>query len=238
LAPIYTILIVEGRKPAIEYLAPGLNDQGYNIVTACTRRDALAIVQEAHPVVIVLDSPSLRFGCGRFCRALQDADFEIPVLVLLPEGAKIDRSIGARAYLRYPLSTRKLASRIARLLPAPDDNVLRVGEIVLNVECRHVVQGKRENHLTPKQAQLLEILMRHPGEVLSRAFLMKQVWDTNYLDDTRTLDVHIHWVRKAIEDDPRSPVYLRTVRKVGYCLEVPEKSDAANLPKSHFVVQS
>jgi len=223
LATVHTILLVEGRKPAADYLAPGLCDQEYNVVTAHTRRDALAKAHEAHPVVIVLDSPSLRFSTHRFCQALKDANLEIPVLVLQPEADKIDRSVGARSYLRYPFSARKLASRIERLLPTPDEDVLQVGEIVLNVKQRHVVQGNRESHLTPRQAHLLEVLMRHPGEVLSRAYLMKQVWDTDYLEDTRTLDVHIHWVRKAIEDDHRSPVYLQTVRKKGYCLQVPEK---------------
>lgn len=220
---VHTILLVEGRKPTANHLSPDLCDQEYNVVTARTRRDALAQAQEAHPAVIVLDSPSLRFSSRRFCQALQDAGLEIPVLVLLPEEEKIDRSMGARAHLRYPFSARKLVSRIDRLLPTPDDDVLQVGKIVLNVKQRHVVQGNRESHLTPRQAHLLEVLMRHPGEVLSRAFLMKQVWDTDYLEDTRTLDVHIHWVRKAIEDDHRSPAYLHTVRKVGYRLQVPEK---------------
>lgn len=219
----HTILLVEGRKPAAEYLAPALAAQGYNINTARTRRHALATVQEHAPAVIVLDSPSLRFSHQRFCKTLRDANLEIPVLLLLPKGEKIDRSTGARAHLRYPFSTKKLAHHIDRLLPAPDENVLQVGEITLDIEHRYVIQGKRESHLTPKQALLLETFMRHPGEILSRAFLMKQVWDTDYLDDTRTLDVHIHWVRKAIEKDHKSPVYLQTVRKKGYCLEVPEK---------------
>jgi DNA-binding response OmpR family regulator len=77
--------------------------------------------------------------------------------------------------------------------------------------------------LTPKQAVLLEVFLRHPGEILTRAFLMKQVWDTEYMGDTRTLDVHIHWVRKAIEVDYKSPVYLRTVRRIGYRFEVPRE---------------
>lgn len=224
MTPAHTVLLVEGRKPAAEYLAPVLNGQGYNVVTARTRRDALAKVQEAHPAVIVLDSPSLRFSSRRFCNALQDADLETPVLMLLSKEEKIDRSVGARAYLRYPCSARKLINRIVRLLPAPDDEVLRVGDVVLNAKQRYVVRGKRESHLTPRQAQLLEIFMRHPGEILTRAFLMKQVWDTDYLDDTRTLDVHVHWVRKAIEDDPQSPVYLRTIRRVGYRFEIPGKA--------------
>jgi DNA-binding response OmpR family regulator len=218
-ASAYTILIVEGRKPAAEHLAPILNDQGYHTVTARTRKEALAKVQRAHPAVVVLDSPSLRFSCQRFCDALHDSAIKIPVLMLLSENEKIDRSVGAAAYMRYPVSAKKLTNRISKLLSA----VLQIGDVIFNVEQRCVIYGKHKRHLTPKQARLLEIFMRHPGEILTRVFLMKQVWDTDYMGDTRTLDVHVHWVRTAIEEDPRSPVYLRTVRRVGYRFESPEK---------------
>ena len=222
--PVHTILVVEGRKSAAEHLALVLNDQGYNVVSARTQREALAKVQETHPAVIVLvDSPSLRFSSRRFCNALRDAAPEIPVLMLLPEGKKINHSIGVHTYLRYPFSTEQLVNRIVRLLLAPDDELLRAGDVVLNIKHRCVFYGERESRLTPKQARLLEILMRHSGKVLPRAFLMKQVWDTDYMGDTRTLDVHVHWVRKAIEENPESPVYLRTVRRVGYCFQAPEE---------------
>ena len=218
-ASVYTILIVEGRKPAAKHLAPILNDQGYHTITAHTRKEALAKVQGAHPVMIVLDSPFLRFSCRRFCDTLRDYAIEIPVLMLLPEKEKIDRGVGAQAYLRYPISARKLANRISKLL----SSVLQVGDVIFNVEQRFVICGKRKTHLTPKQARLLEVLMRHPGEILTRVFLMKHVWDTDYMGDTRTLDVHVHWVRQAVEEDPKSPVYLRTIRRVGYRFESPEK---------------
>jgi DNA-binding response OmpR family regulator len=217
----HTILLIEGRKPAAEYLAPVLDDQVHSVTTVHTRRDGLAKVHEEHPAVVVLDSPSLRFSCRRFCEALRDIDPNIPVLMLLPLGAEIDRRVGARAHLRYPFSAKKLANRIDRLLPAPDEHLLRVGDVTLNLKQRCVVRGDRESHLTPKQAALLEIFLRHPGEILTRTYLMKQVWDTEYMGDTRTLDVHIHWVRKAIEDDHKSPVYLRTIRRVGYRFKVP-----------------
>ena len=220
MTPVHTVLLVEGRKPTAEHLAPVLSDQGYTVVTVRTRREALARVQEVHPAVIVLDSPSLRFSCHRFCGALRDSTPEIPVLMLLAHGEKIDRSVGARAYLRRPFSTKKLNNWIVRLLPVPEDEVLRAGNgIVFNVKQRCVIRGDRESHLTPRQARLLEVFMHHPGEVLTRAFLMKQIWDTDYLGDTRTLDVHVHWVRRAIEDDPQAPVYLRTIRRVGYRFE-------------------
>jgi DNA-binding response OmpR family regulator len=217
-------LLVEGRKPASERLVPILSDQGFGVITASTRRDALARAQEMPlPAVIVLDAPSLRFDSRRFCNALQDAKLDIPVLMLLQEGAKIDRGDGARAHLRHPFSAKKLANRIARLLPIPNDEVLQVGDIILNLKQRCVVFGKRESNLTPKQAALLEIFMRHPGEVLTRSLLMKHVWNTDYVGDTRTLEVHIHWLRKAIEDNAGAPARLRTIRRVGYCFEVPEK---------------
>ena len=224
MTPMYAVLLVEGRKPTAEYLAPVLSDQGYTVVTAHARREAQALVQDVHPAVVVLDSPSLRFDCRRFCSTLREANFEGAVLMLLPQGEKIDRSAGARAYLRYPISAKKLINRIARLLPAPEDEVLRAGNgITFNIKQRCVVQGDHESHLTPRQAHLLEIFMQHSGEILTRAFLMKQIWETDYLGDTRTLDVHVHWVRKAIEEDPRSPVCLRTIRRVGYRFEVPEE---------------
>lgn len=222
--PVHTVLLVEGRKPISENLAPVLNGHGgYHIVAAHTRRDALSVVEEAHPAVIILDSLSLRFSSRRFCETLRETNLEIPVLLLLPEGAKIDRSMGARAHLRYPFSAKKLINRVIRLLPAPNDDLLQMGDITFNVKQRCVIRGDQESHLTPRQATLLEIFLRHQGEILTRTFLMKQVWDTDYMGDTRTLDVHIHWVRKAIEDDHKSPIYLRTIRRIGYRFEIPAK---------------
>ncbi len=223
MTPICTVLLVEGRKPAAECLSPVLNDQGYSVVTARTRREALALVRKKSPAVIVLDKPSLRFDVRRFCDALREIAPEAPVLMLLPEGEKIGRSTGPYVYLRYPFSARKLANHVSRLLPIPDDDVLQLGDIILNRKQRSVICNGRETHLTPKQVRLLEVFMNHPGEILSRALLMKQVWDTDYLGDLRTLEVHIHWVRKAIEEDPSSPVYLRTVRRKGYRFELPQK---------------
>ncbi len=202
-------------------------------MTACTRREAWAKLRRGtKPAVIVLDSRSLRFSCPRFCEALRKEGIDLPVLMLLPEGQKADRSLGARAYLSYPFSSRRLVNKIDRLLPSPDDEVVQLGDIALNTKKRSVVRGRRETHLTPRQARLLEVFMQHPGDVLTRAYLMKHVWETDYVDDTRTLDVHVHWVRKAIEDDPRAPKFLRTVRGVGYRLAVGEEKPKRRRSKS------
>lgn len=232
MAPVHTILLVEGRKPTSAQQAPLLNDRGVRVATACTRREAWARALKGKPSVIVLDSPSLRFDCPRFCESLRKEGIEIPVLMLLPAGQKADRSLGARAYLSYPFSPRRLVNKIVRLLPSPDDEMIQLGDIALNLKKRNVVRGRRETHLTPRQASLLEVFMKHPGDVLTRAYLMKHVWDTDYVEDTRTLDVHVHWVRKAIEDDPRAPKCLRTVRGVGYRLAVEEGKEKRRRTKS------
>jgi len=216
LTPEHTILLAEGRKPTDERLAPILNDEGYNVITARTRRDTWAEVTDSEPTVIILDTKSIRFSSRRFCESLEKEDFQVPVLLLIDNEEEIEQDITTQSYLQYPFSEKKLRNRVKRLLPTADEEILQQGELILNTKRRHVIRGGQENHLTPKQAQLLETFMRHPGEVLTRAFLMKQVWETDYLGDTRTLDVHIHWLRKAIEKNPKSPKYIRTVRRVGY----------------------
>lgn len=223
MASVYTILLVEGRKPVAEQLTPILNEE-YKITTARTRREALAKVHELSPAVIILDSPSLRFSCRRFCSTLQDSEIDTPVLLLFAEEEKANHDVGARAYLQYPFSAQKLINRVSWLLPAPDSEVLRAGDLIFNVKRRSVLRDDRESHLTPQQAHLLEIFMRNPGKILSRDFLMKQVWETDFTEDTRTLDVHIHWVRKAIEKDTKTPVYLHTIRRAGYRFDPPKEA--------------
>jgi DNA-binding response OmpR family regulator len=199
----------------------------YDLSTARTRREALAKVRDVSPAVIVLDAPSLRFSRRRFCCTLEDEGIDNPVL-LLHEGNPTPEHVSARAYLRYPFSPQKLINRISWLLPAPEGEILHRGELILNIKRRSIIKGDRERHLTPKQAHLLELFMRHSGEVLTREFLMKRVWETDFVDDTRTLDVHIHWVRDAIEEDTRSPQYLHTVRGVGYRFSVPGPAEQAH----------
>lgn len=215
----HTVLLVEGRKPAGERLAPILKAE-FDLATARTRREALARIDRDQPSVIVLDAPSIRFSQCRFCSTLEDEGTDCPVLLLHDEKPP-PTQVNARAYLRYPFSAQKLINRICWLLPTPDGEILTRGPLTLNIKRRSIVKGDREHHLTPKQAHLLELFMRHPGEVLTREFLMKHVWHTDFVDDTRTLDVHIHWVREAIEEDTGAPEYLHTIRGVGYRFNLP-----------------
>ena len=132
-------------------------------------------------------------------------------------------SIRADISLNHPFTIRKLLNRINQLLPSVDSLIFQVGPLTLNVDKRSLLKNHRERRLTPKQAHLLEVLMRHPGQVVPRSELMQRVWETDFLDDTRTLDVHIRWVREAVEDNPSKPRYITTVRGKGYQFAIPEE---------------
>jgi DNA-binding response OmpR family regulator len=168
--------------------------------------------------MIVVDIPSLRCDGQRLCDELRDGCFGVQLLALVQSDENATRPTCADFHLRYPISGPALAVKVADML----GRVLQVGDVVYDYERRLVGYCRTKKPLTPKQGLLLEVFMRHPGQVLTRAFLMKQVWQTDYLGDTRTLDVHVRWLRKAIEREPSSPTYLRTVRGIGYRFGPPE----------------
>jgi DNA-binding response OmpR family regulator len=143
--------------------------------------------------------------------------------LILAEGATDKDVVGAAEILIPPFTSRKLINRLKRILK-DEGKVLQAGGLTLKSGTRCVNNGCREWRLTPKEFELLKVFMRNPGRVLSRRFLMKKVWKTDYMGDTRTLDVHIRWLREKIEKNPSAPVYLRTVRRVGYRFEVPEEA--------------
>ena len=158
----------------------------------------------------------------RTCQALHENAAEIPIILILK-----DRDVmGATFVLAPPFTSRKLFNRIGRILKSDEGKILQVGGLTLSLGTRHVNNGTKERRLNPKEFELLKVFLRSPGRVLSRKFLMKKIWKTDYTGDTRTLDVHIHWLRNKIEKDPRYPVYLRTVRGVGYRFDItPEETN-------------
>lgn len=217
------ILLVEGRRCGRRSWAPALKKRGYSVTKTYTRRETQAQLQSLTPDLIVVDSRFLRFDPIRFFRSVREDENEVPFILILKEGKKFERGTGINIQLREPFTARKLLNRVKRLLPTTSERVLKVGDIALDLQQRTVSQGGSNHRLTPKQAHLLEVLMRHPGQVLSRSFLMKQVWNTDFVGDTRTLEVHIHWLRRAIEEDSSNPIYLTTLRGVGYRFGVPSE---------------
>ena len=166
----------------------------------------------------------MRSSGARSCLRLRRALPETPIIHTRLMGEPEDHSAEADVYLEHPFTARKLLNRIRALLPADghQDEVVRYGELIVYVSKPSVeVAGRGEKRLTPKLMQLLQEFLRHPNETVTRRQLMQNVWKTDYVGDTRTLDVHIRWIRELIEVNPASPQLLRTIRGQGYVLLVP-----------------
>lgn len=214
-----TILVVEGSSAGANSMAPAIDKAGLNVVTVNSGSAAMKWIDKQEPALIVLDASTMRSNGVRTCRRLRKALANTPIIHCRGEGQAEDRSAEADLYLARPFTARKVLNRIWILLPANDldEEIVRMGSLTFFCAKRSVdIKGQGERRLTPKLAGLLEEFMLHPNQVLSRQSLMEKVWKTNYFGDTRTLDVHIRWLREAIENDPASPELLRTVRGVGY----------------------
>jgi DNA-binding response OmpR family regulator len=194
-----------------------------------TRRDSEAQLGNITPDLILIDNRFLRFDPIRFCRSLREEGSKVPMLLIVKEENDVEKVSGIDIYLKEPFTARKLVNRIDRLLPPPSEKVITRGNLTLDIEQRTVSHGHSNQRLTPKQARLLEVFMRHTGQVLPRPFLMKQVWETDFVEDTRTLEVHVHWLRRAIENDPSRPMYLTTVRGIGYRFDIPASAQPGDV---------
>lgn len=214
------VLLVQGR--GYERLETMLNQDGLEVSCAQNGKQAVSLAKGLDPVLAVIDPHSLRIGGIRLCQMLHRAVESIMIIWVLAEDEEFIQDTLVNDHVRRPITSTKLIQSVRTLLPKPQDHVLEVGELKFYVQERRLVKGQQVRRLTPKQGALLQALMLHAGEVLSRRYLMKHVWNTDYLGDTRTLDVHVRWVREAIENDPSKPQYLRTVRGVGYRLDVPQ----------------
>jgi DNA-binding response OmpR family regulator len=143
-------------------------------------------------------------------------------IILLADEHGLPDDVPCDLRLQKPFTARKLIARIDKVLEQHAPKLLQVGSLILDPATRLVQGDQGEQKLTPKECAILAMLMEHAGEVVSRQQLMEVIWDTTYLGDTRTLEVHVHWLRKKIEADPAAPRYIITVRGQGYRLHVPD----------------
>jgi two-component system, OmpR family, phosphate regulon response regulator PhoB len=229
IASLSAILLLEGRRAGASSLAPALaQHRNLGVTVVHTASAARASLAECSFDLIVYDASTMRTSGVRTCQRLKAASSGLPIIHCRSNDISFDHQIGADVYLLRPFTARKLTNRIRSLLPANDltEPIVRAGCLTFFPLKRSVdVAGKGEHRLTPKLASMLEQFLRHPNEVMGRERLMKSVWKTSYVGDTRTLDVHVRWMREIIEDDPASPTLLRTIRGVGYIFSVPPKLD-------------
>lgn len=210
------LLLIESGRPSVASFASALEKKGYSVDIYHSVDPAIKAARKNPPDVVVLDAASMRTSGTRLCRSIRTELDGLPIILVSPADSQADPSNGASITLIHPFTPRKLLNRIARLLPGDESYMLEVGPIRLNLAQRKVFSLGRESRLTPKQTKLLEVFMLNPGRLLTRKSLIKQVWQTDYIGDTRTLDVHMSWLRGAIEADPTKPKFLRTIRGMGY----------------------
>jgi DNA-binding response OmpR family regulator len=214
------ILIIEGKKAERPTFASQLQKKDFTVTTVGSGSEALARLIEVGPDLVVVNAASLGSTGVRICQSLrQKQDEHLPIVLILEADKIVDKS-AADVVLNLPFTIQKLVNRIKPLLPGDGANIIHAGPIRLDTEHRRVKCLSKNARLTPRLAILLQVLLQHRGEVIGREELFKQVWETNYTGDTRTLDVHISWLRAAIELDPSHPRFLHTVRGVGYRLDV------------------
>ncbi|KAA3645810.1 MAG: DNA-binding response regulator [Chloroflexi bacterium] len=215
------ILWVEGRWKSNPDFIPNLRKKGFAVEIVSSGKEALAQVGNKEPDVIVVDAASFHSSGKRICRTLREQVNGMPIMLISdPERPVANDDDCANVILELPFTSRKLVNRINPLLPIESKKITKAGPIRLDTKRKQVTCFGKKTTLTPRLIRLLRMLIKHKGEVVEREELFKKVWATNYTGDTRTLDVHISWLRQAIEKDPRKPELLKTIRGVGYRLDV------------------
>lgn len=217
------VLLAEDDAAISEPLARALRRQGYDVQVAGNGLDALGGARGSDLVILDLGLPGL--DGLEVCRTLRAEGSPVPVLVLTARASEIDAVVGLDAgaddYVAKPFRTAELMARIRALLRRGqgDPDMLRGQDLFVDVGARRVWQADREVDLSQRQYELLAFLMRRKGDVVSREELMRQVWQTTWIGSTKTVDMHVSWLRRALGDGVSSSKYIATVRGVGFRFE-------------------
>ncbi len=230
------ILVVEDEPTLVETLEYNLARQGYDVRTATDGLTALEVARQEHPDLIVLDIMLPRLDGLEVCRILRQ-EMNVPILMLTARADEVDRVVGlemgADDYLTKPFSMRELLARVKALLrrvrldreevaaevESPPAEQLTFGDLTIDLARREVLREGKSLYLKPQEYELLVFLARNQNIVLSRDLILERVWGWDFDGGSRTVDVHVRWLREKIEPDPAHPTRIVTVRGVGYRFE-------------------
>ncbi|MGQ9829227.1 MAG: winged helix-turn-helix domain-containing protein [Roseiflexus sp.] len=225
-----TILLVEDDPILSETLRYNLEREGYAVINAPDGVVGLERARRDQPDMVILDVMLPRLDGFSVCRILRQ-ESEVPILILTARQDEIDRiaglELGADDYVAKPFSLGELLARVRAIMRRSDRRintlreVLNAGAIRLDTGSRRAWRDDVELNLSQKEFDLLACLMRNRGIALSRDVLLERVWGYDFLGDSRTVDVHIRWLREKVEPNPGRPIYIQTVRGIGYRFETP-----------------
>jgi DNA-binding response OmpR family regulator len=227
-----TILVIDDEATVRDTVALRLEQDGYRVVTAADGREALQLFRAEQPDLVLLDLMLPELSGIEITRIIR-GESDVPILMLTARDSEIDKvvglELGADDYVTKPFSLRELQARVRALLrrregtgPGGGGEVgpssVEVGRVTVDLTGHRVLRDGKPVPMKPKAFELLAFLARNQGQAFSRQQLLERVWGSDYPGETRTVDVHVHWVRSEIEADPGEPKLLETVRGVGYVL--------------------
>jgi len=226
-----TILVVDDEPTLRETLVEALESEGYRAIPAADGREALARFRAERPDLVLLDLMLPELSGVEVCRIIR-AESGVPILMLTAKDSEVDKvvglELGADDYVTKPFSLRELSARIRaifrrgeQLAALTPPSAVDLGAIQVDLAGHRVLRDGQVVPMKPKVFELLAFLVRHPGQVFSRDQLLERVWGYDYAGETRTVDVHVHWLRAAIEDEAAAPAFIHTVRGVGYVFRRP-----------------
>jgi phosphate regulon transcriptional regulator PhoB len=238
------IIVVDDEPSLASTIAYNLRRDGHDVFTAADGQLALDLVRREEPDLVLLDLMLPKVDGIEVCRAIRGAGAAavrtVPIIMLTARTDEVDRvvglEVGADDYVTKPFSMRELMARVKAMLrrsqmhdeEVPAAAPIRLGDLRIDPAQRRVTRKNKELALKPKEFDLLTFLAQHPGHVFTREQLLDQVWGRNFVGDSRTVDVHVRWLREKVEKDPGKPKVLETVRGVGYRARAPRPGEKAD----------
>jgi DNA-binding response OmpR family regulator len=227
-----TILVVDDETTLRETLVEALEAEGFRVVAAADGREALARFRADRPDLVLLDLMLPELSGIEVCRIIR-AESGVPIVMLTAKDSELDKvvglELGADDYVTKPFSLRELSARIRALFRRSEQAVaveappavVDLGRVQVDLAGHRLLRDGQTLPIKPKAFELLAFLLRHPGQVFTRDQLLERVWGYDYAGETRTVDVHVHWLRSQVEEDPSAPRFIHTVRGVGYVFRRP-----------------
>ena len=224
------VLLVEDEESFIDALTIGLHREGFDVTVARDGQQGITLFGQDSFDIVLLDLMLPKISGLDVCRLIR-ANSEVPIIIVSAKSEEVDMvlmlEIGADDYVTKPYRLRELTARIRAVLRRREshehvteaDEEIELGPIRMDIDARRCFVGGEEIKLRKKEFALLRLLLENPGRVLTREVLIARVWGSDYVGDTKTLDVHIKRLRSLIEVDPKNPVHISTVRGVGYRYE-------------------